>query len=156
MITFTKSVKVAKEGSQWQLMTEADNANQANLFIRIGKNGQPLSVSASNVLGVTDKQLDTWINNGTISVGPLFPLLEKASQDYPDYKVTTAFKKGAIRVFIDAEEVFGFHVHRDQYVILDAHGDEGAEYYRWDGLEYRIKELFKQAKQLMLITSFTL
>ncbi|WP_310186652.1 hypothetical protein [Bacillus sp. 3255] len=44
----------SKIGDPWQLLTEADTAQQANLLVRLGKDALPFSESVSNVLGVTD------------------------------------------------------------------------------------------------------
>jgi hypothetical protein len=156
MITFVKSVKTTNSGSSWELMMAAQSNLQANLFVRLGKNGLPLSVSPSNILGVTDMQLDTWMKKGVIEIGPLFSIMNQVFLDYPNYSVTTTFKEGIIRVIVDDEVIFGFQVYRNSYVILDAHGDLGAEYYSRDEIEARIQELFKQSKQFLLISSCNL
>jgi hypothetical protein len=81
-------------------------------------------------------------------------LLQEAIRRYPECSITFKYEDGTTWIQVDDEHLFGYH---SPFAILDAHGDEGAEYYGTpEAIKFRVEELFVQASQSLVIQSFTL
>jgi hypothetical protein len=153
-IRFTRAIGIAQKESEWELMMEADGQDEGNLFCRLGKKGEKLSVSPKNTISLLDADMGRFIMNGTVIVEYFSELLKDAIRQYPECSIDARFEKGAVWIRVDDEHLFGY---RQPFAILDAHGDEGAEYYGGpEELKFRVGELFSQADQSMVISSFIL
>jgi hypothetical protein len=153
-IRFAKAIGNAQKESEWDLMMAAENQTEGNLFVRLGKKGERLTISSKNTVSLRNDDLGRLILNGTIVMENFTLLLQEAIIDYPDYNIEVAFKDSIVWICVNGEHLFGY---QPDYIIIDAHGDEGWEYYGNAGeLNFRIKELFSQADQQMIIQSFIL
>jgi hypothetical protein len=153
-IRFTRSIGVAEQDSEWELKMEADGQAEGNLFVRLGKKGDTLSDSPKNMISLLNVDMGQFIMNGTIIIEHFSELLQDAIRQYPEYSIEARFEKWAVWIRVDDEHLFGY---RQPFSILDANRDEGAEYYGGpDELKFRVGELFAQADQPMIITSFIL
>lgn len=151
---FANAIRNAPEASVWQLYMSTDRETEGSLFIRLGKTGERLAVSSKNIISLTNCDVGRLLMNGTIIMEHFSDYLQDARTQYPDYEIELSFKEGVVWIRVDGEHLFGYG---PTFAIVNAHGDEGWEYYGSpEELRYRVSELFSQAGQGMVITSFVL
>lgn len=151
------TIRDANKGSRWELYSPDETEEDGNLLIRLGEDGERLSFTPRNVISQPNKVVTRLLQYGIIEVEQLSVLLNENRNRYPEYIISLTLQDSVVWIGVDGEHLFGFDFDGRSYAIVDAHGDEGWEYYgKPEELRYRVNELFSEVGKSIIFSSFIL